>query len=219
MSDNHDKKKLENDDLLGLLVHSYNNYLAGMMGYSELAMLETNNDDIIDRLNRSLASGNEAVHFSKTILASISRLQVPMKSLSLKELVHSGIKGSAKKIICYDEKLIEKISINTDSQWFIECLTDTFDFLTRLSKDSELPIQIRFEIDDGFVVMNIFTDKMALDEKHVDSLFEPFYSSRTISGSKDIGLAKARGFFKQTKGQLSWVNDKGVVLRLPVFRT
>ena len=46
MNDNKDKKAISNDDLMGLIVHSYNNYLAGIMGYAELALLECDNNDV-----------------------------------------------------------------------------------------------------------------------------------------------------------------------------
>ncbi len=46
-------------------------------------------------------------------------------------------------------------------------------------------------------------------------LFEPYYSSRNLMGSKDIGLAKAKGFLSQTKVSLDWENGKGFVLEIP----
>ncbi|MDH5434928.1 MAG: hypothetical protein OEY19_13375, partial [Gammaproteobacteria bacterium] len=53
------------EDTIGLLVHSYNNYLSGLIGFTELAILESRQDEVTEKLEVALESGVDAVTFGK----------------------------------------------------------------------------------------------------------------------------------------------------------
>lgn len=214
-NNSHDTKNtLTNDDLMGLIVHSYNNYLAGIMGYSELAMLECENTEVEDRLKSSLESGIDAVHFGKTILASLGRLQVPMQVCSLVKILRSI--GEKKQQLTTELNFapLENIKIKTDSKWFEECLIDLAEFASSIEKD----IRIKFIVDhqDNLVIITINCGALSLAEQDIKNLFEPFYSSRKLTGQKDIGLAKVKGFVTQMNASLNWKNELGFVLEIPI---
>ena len=216
MSDNKNKKALSNDDLMGLIVHSYNNYLAGIMGYSELALLECDNNDVQDRLNLSMESGIDAVHFGKTILASLGRLQVPMQDLSLFEIIQSVGKKHQQLVIESDLVALENIKIKTDTQWFEECLLDLVEFFNSADKVDKPQLSCIVNEQNNLIVIRINNAELMLSEQDASQLFDPFYSSRKMTGKKDIGLAKAYGFFTQMKAVLSWKNGQGFVLEIPI---
>ncbi len=213
---NNNKNILSNDDLLGLIVHSYNNYLAGIMGYSELALLENENSEVQERLNRSLESGIDAVHFGKTILASLGRLQVPMQVYPLAKIIQSV---GEKQPGLIDEsvlKALENIKIKTDSNWFEECLLDLVDFVCSETKDKHLQFNCIVSQARNLVTITIKREGHLLSEQDVNQLFNPFYSSRKLTGKKDIGLAKAKGFYAQMNAELSWQNETGFTLDIPI---
>ena len=54
-------KQQQAEDTIGLLVHSYNNYLSGVLGFTELALMECNQEVVKERLSLAMDSGNDAV--------------------------------------------------------------------------------------------------------------------------------------------------------------
>lgn len=209
------KDVLNSDDLLGLIVHSYNNYLAGMMGYSELALLECENSEVEERLNRSLESGYDAVHLGKTILASIGRLQVPMKEHSLEKIMCSFFEKRSRYLDVSELKFPENIQIKTDVFWFDDCLLDLIDFASQSKEGVKVPLTCEIKQKDKMVKVGIHCNNVILTDKQLKYLFEPFYSSRNILAKKDIGLAKAKGFFEQMNASLNWENHQGFTLEIP----
>jgi signal transduction histidine kinase len=215
MSNNNQNNVLSDDDLMGLIVHSYNNFLAGMMGYSELAMLECENTEVEERLCRSLASGNEAVHFGKTILASLGRLQVPMQACSLIKMLSRVIEKAELEISVLNLKSIENVEIKSEQFWFEECLSDLVDFLSGINKDKKIRINIQLDEPREQIIIALEGKHLELSEKNIEHLFAPYHSSRNILGTKDIGLAKAKGFFEQMNAELKWKNGQGFILSIP----
>jgi len=215
IDNNKQKKPLTNDDLMGLIVHSYNNYLAGIMGYSELALLECENAEVEERLKHSLESGIEAVHFGKTILASLGRLQIPMQDCSLVKIIQSVGEKQKGLISQSDIAMLENFRIKTDPNWFEDCLLDLVEFVTFVEKGNKLNLNCVVNEKNNLVTIEIKCSKL-FSEQDASQLFECFYSSRKITGKKDIGLAKARGFFTQMNAKLSHKNESGFVLEFPV---
>ncbi len=218
MSSCHNTNASSSDDLMGLIVHSYNNYLAGIMGYLELALLECENTEVEDRLKRSLGSGIEAVHFGKTILASVGRLQVPLQSHSLASLLNAV----NEKQVEFDLDLnmdigsIKESKIKTDPIWFKECLMDLIEFIVVASKEKKIGLNSTIDQQSQRVNIIIRGEGVQLSDEEIEFLFEPFYSSRKIIGKKDIGLAKAKGFLAQMNADLCWQNNKGFMLNIPI---
>ena len=204
--------KLSNDDIDGLIVHAYNNFLSGMMGYSELALLDCENPTQIEYLNQSMESGYEAVHFGKTLLASIGRLQANMKDFKLEELLAGALNMDNVEINLSGFELHKTTLIRTNIDWFKECLVCLVDFLTKYSKANQ--IEISFDLDKKKNKLNValVVDGCSLSNEDAQNLFVPFYSSKNILGEKDIGLSKAKGFFGQMNAELSWVNGEGFLL-------
>jgi len=214
MSNDKSNKALSESDELGLVVHSYNNHLAAMMGYIELLLMQQENGSSKEYLNHALDSGNESVHFGKTILASISRLQVSMEDHSFIKLIQPFIQNDCLNISLID--LDDKLQIKTNSEWFNECLNDLIEFILILDINQKALLKISMDDNEKKLRMVIETLSPIKKEIAQESLFMPFYSSRCLLGTKDIGLAKAKGFFKQMDSNLSWINNQGFCLEIPI---
>jgi len=212
MSLSEDKNELTNEDVVGLIVHAYNNFLSGMMGYSELTLLDCEKPSQIEHLNQSLESGNEAVHFGKALLASIGRLQVNMKYYSLEELLKSTIENSELEIAVDSFELYKNIRILTDISWFKECFMDLLLFISTYGKTDTINISLDLKEESKSLRVFIFTETLILSDDEIKNLFVPFYSSKMLLGEKDVGLSKAKGFFNQMKVDLNWNNGKGFLL-------
>jgi len=198
------------EDQIGLLVHSYNNYLAGIMGYSELASLENNNKEVQEFLTQSQKSCKEAVYFSKTLLASLGRLQVRLQNESLIGLLQSVSKTV--NSLALNSDFSESLSVNTNADWFKDCIGDLIDFLK--IKNTQIRMTAKISENRNTAMVEIKADLVELAENDLKCLFDIFHSSRVMQGTKDVGLAKAYGFFSQMNAMLSWKNGVGFTLQL-----
>ncbi|MFT6731948.1 MAG: hypothetical protein ACJAS9_000122 [Polaribacter sp.] len=229
-----DAEPITLDDFTGLLIHSYNNHLSSMMGYAELALLECKDDAVGKRLNKSLESGISAVHFGKSILASIGRLQITRSEINFNTWFVSFIK-SLQSYFEDNELVIENlvpddIEIRTDYSWFSECCVDLIRFLLAFDQNANLTFTSEIEsvringlakppLLEQRVIISINSKQVELNEKQQQWLFTPFYSSRFLIGEKGIGLAKAKGYFEQIDASIEWDNESGFTIEIPTVPT
>jgi K+-sensing histidine kinase KdpD len=205
------------EDTIGLLVHSYNNYLSGLMGFTELALMECEQPVVKERLDMSLDSGKEAVVFGKQLLSSISRLQVGLKPVCFAQIVEQLAKED---IVLADHiSSMDEIFIKTDLNWFLYCLKSIIifsrDYAKQLKLDSN-KVELSANQDSDTVEITI-SSKLNFSEEEVRQLFNPFYTSRTLLGQKDVGLSMVKGFVTQMKGNIKWQANKGFVMTLPLI--
>jgi len=222
MKEKHDH--LEHEDVIGLIVHGYNNYLSGIMGFTELALLDCDQNETSERLQSTLVSTSQAVNFGKQLLSSISRLQVSQQALALLPLLES----LCQKLDCrllVDNKFAGVV--NTNQQWFESCMTSLIQFcrdyinnrnLKGPEKKSSEPSEISLKVfcEEGTVKLYLLTPGILLSDKQDTHLFEPFYSSRTLLGQSGVGLAVVKGFMRQMKGDLVWLPEHGFEISLPL---
>jgi len=234
-----DTKPITLDDFTGLLIHSYNNHLSSIMGYAELALLECKDVKVGERLNKSLESGISAVHFGKSILASIGRLQVSRSEINFNSWLVSFIESLQSDFedneLVIENLVPDDVEIHTDFSWFTECCIDLIRFL--LSYDAKADLTFNSEIEnvtikdaeskaagkhpafEERIVININSEQVELDDNQQEWLFTPFYSSLLLLGEKDIGLAKAKGFFEQIGASIEWDNESGFTIEIPIVST
>ncbi|WP_196138320.1 HAMP domain-containing sensor histidine kinase [Aliikangiella sp. G2MR2-5] len=198
-------------DTIGLLVHSYNNYLAGMMGFTELSLMEVENEEVKDRLELSLASGKEAVVFGKQLLSMISRLQAQFKPVDLVPILKEIANGNGFSF----ETELSKAEVASDVQWFWYCLESLCRFCRAFSPECQLCFRLTQE--EKHFYLQLESAGVSFNEEQKTKLFEPFYSSRMLLGSKDVGLAFIKGFVEQMKGRLEWREEQGFEFYLPLF--
>lgn len=199
-------------DLLGLIVHSYNNFLSGTIGFSELAKMESGDQNVQEKLDLVINSGEDAVDFGRQILASIGRLQVEFKPVDFLALL---------KQLCdeYSIELNDKLTtkdycVLSDQQWLMRSLKEVFEFLKNM--DDEPNLHCSVESNDNKIVVILSVDDLLLNVSDTEKLFHPFFSSRKLLGNKNMGLAYVQGFIAQMNGDISWDNELGFVIALPV---
>ncbi|TQV84558.1 sensor histidine kinase [Aliikangiella coralliicola] len=227
LKDRQGVEQKQNQDSIGLMVHAYNNFLSGMMGFNELALLECEQSEVEERLQMALSSGKKAVIFGKELLSSISRLQVvisPVEILSTLKSVSSESKCPID--IQIDEKML---FVNAETEWFKHCLTSLVGFCrdylashhssqdksdTQNFDGGDIEMSVLRQDDELIITVN--STELSFDEEQQENLFVPFYSSRNLLGQKDVGLAMIKGFLIQIKGTFEWQEDKGFLLKMPV---
>jgi len=209
------------DEQLGLIVHTYNNLLAGMTGFTELALLHNSDSQMEELLGNSLHSGEDAVHFGKTLLASIGRLQISTERLKLSHLVDALDKLSINLRI--SNKVNKEVELQTDIEWFVECFIEMASFLVVLvesvNERADLTLVISENEQNSQVKISLFSEVPPLESKHQTAMFEVFYSTRKMFGKPGVGLAKVKGFFEQTGAKLDWIEGQGFMVQFPLEKS
>jgi signal transduction histidine kinase len=207
----HDEIKQE--DLLGQIVHSYNNHLAAIMGFCELASLQNDNSEIAEYLSHSLSSGEEAVRLGQALLASIGRLQVPMEEFFISDLLFN-IENTIGKKFKLNASNSKDISITTNREWFVNSLIELIVFLQAYSQQDSAVLKV--STNKNHLIISISASNICLQQKLTARLFEPYFSSRNLQGKKDVGLAAVKGFLSQMGGDLIWCERQGFEFSLPL---
>jgi len=209
-----DLSQVELQDLLGLIVHSYNNHLTGIMGHTELAQLEQCGAGHQLAFEQVLGSGNDAIQLGQDLLAMIGRSLLSIQTVSISQLLQLFSEQLQNEEILVNFRQLDDFTIDTDRNYFIQVLTSLVSFIQFLSKeksDQNIPsITIQTNKDPS---LEILASDINLTLDQQSSLFNPFYSSRMLTQSKDVGLAKAKGFFCQTGASIQWINQRGFVIR------
>lgn len=210
-------------ETIGLLVHSYNNHLAAMIGFTELAILESEQDSVKRKLNFSLASGNEAAQFGRQLLSSVARLPDAFSKVSMNHIVASIPSLMLEEL----PKKIGSAIIQTNLSWFSYCLQMLIDFsMSVILNNVKQPVAISQPSDYSIQIV-VYCPSLSLSAQQQAQLFHPFYSITNLTDevftvdflkqNKGVGLAVVSGFVEQMKGQIRWVEGKGFVLNFPIF--
>ncbi|NQD37751.1 HAMP domain-containing histidine kinase [Permianibacter sp. IMCC34836] len=225
-----DHAAAEQAELLGGVVHSFNNYLSAMMGFSELALLDVDaTHPAYGQLQTVLDSGQQAVQFTRELLASAGRAVLSVKTFSLPQWLRSqlerhGIPLSAQDIDC---------AIGTDPDWLAHGLDLAVNFL-REGEPSVITAEFSVCSLHGqaaaalalaagrYGVLMLRDRGRGLDSKHLLPLFKPYYSSKAVRGRKGLGMAPLKGVARQIGGNVLALAEPGegsaIVLLLPLMK-
>jgi len=211
-------------ELLGGVVHSFNNYLSAMMGFSELALLDMEpTHPAYGQLQTVLESGQQSVQFTRELLASAGRAVLVRKPFAWtswlrRQLDRHGIPLSAVDADC---------AIEADAEWLANGLDMAVAFL-REGEPSVVTAELSdchlhsaaaaaFSVQPGrYGVLTLRDRGRGLDGKHLLPLYTPYYSSKTIRGRKGIGLAPVAGIVRQQGGAVAALAElnEGIALML-----
>lgn len=217
-------------ELLGNVVHSFNNYLSAMMGFSELALLDMEpTHPAYGQLQTVLESGQQAVQFTRELLASAGRAVLSRKPFSLvawlrQQLEQHSIPLAAPENDC---------AIEADAAWLAQALEMVIAFVregepsmvaAELHECHLTPAAARaLQVQPGrFAVLTIRDRGRGLDGKHLLPLFTPYYSSKIVRGRKGLGMAPVEGILRQHGGAVLALGEPGegtaLHLLLPLMR-
>ena len=220
-----DNEKREQNRIIASISHDIKTPLTSILGYADLIM-EEEDISLIRKYNGKI--NDKALHL-KEILSSFDDYLVNYDNSSLK-LSSVLIKDIINDL--NDSYKIElennNISFNINSKIGNERINVDVVKLKRIFSNL-ISNSARYLSDGGNITINIsdnqseyiftFSDNgPGIDNKIIDKIFDPFYTtdrSRKISG---LGLSICREFTNMHKGEISAYNDNGLTIRFTISK-
>ena len=193
------------DDIIGLIVHGYNNYLSGLMGFAELAKLDSSEEEVKQKIDLALVSGTNAVDFGNQLLAAASRLQIKLGVIDIVPILQ---KIAADKNVRLNS--IPSGLISSEAGWLETSLSELVAFCQSLKSDKQEPVIFNLSKENDRIILHIDADQ--LDQENSINLFVPFYTTRVMKLTTGVGLASVSGFFKQSKARFDWMSEGGFTI-------
>ena len=218
--------KAEKMDAIGTLAagvaHDFNNLLTTIRGNAELAMDKTEVEDpVTGRLKEILLAVDSAARVTRQLLVFSRRHPMELEDLEINAAIEK-LRKTLKRVIG------EEITVTTNmapSLWIAHAdqgsLEQVIMNLTINARDAMAEggsLNIRTEnvtIDEDFCKLNpeartgrfvcITVEDIGagMDEKVLEHIFEPFFSTREADGGTGLGLAVVYGIVKEHRG---WIN-------------
>lgn len=220
-----DNEKREQNRIIASISHDIKTPLTSILGYADLIM-EEEDISLIRKYNGKI--NDKALHL-KEILSSFDDYLVNYDNSSLK-LSSVLIKDIINDL--NDSYKIElennNISFNINSKIGNERINVDVVKLKRIFSNL-ISNSARYLSDGGNITINISDNQSeyiftvsdngpGIDNKIIDKIFDPFYTtdrSRKISG---LGLSICREFTNMHKGEISAYNDNGLTIRFTISK-
>lgn len=218
-----DKEKIEQNRIIASISHDLKTPLTSIIGYADL-IREEDNSATIRRYNEKIS--NKAMHI-KDILSMFDEYLVNYDKtpLNLSEITISDIVNSLNndykielnnnnikfKVITKIGNDIIRVDVLKLKRIFSNLISNAIRYI---DKDGEIKIEIK-KVDNKYRFI-VSDNGIGVDEKIIDKIFDPFYTtdkSRKISG---LGLSICHEFVEMHKGEIRAYNDNGLTIEFDI---
>ncbi len=236
-------QKMESiDRLAGGMAHRFNNLLCGILGFSELALLEIPKDHPSrERIELVLGLGEKAAFLINQLLAFSRKQLLTIENININDIVSNMEKilkriigenivlelkpATAIKDIMADQSQIEQVLLNfavnaRDAMPVGGILT--IETANVSIKDNNIE-QIDGIRHGKYVKLVVSDNGCGMDSNVLENIFEPFYTTKDFEKGTGLGLSTVYGIIKQHNGfiDVSSKINKGTTFNiyLPVADT
>lgn len=216
--------------LAGGIAHDFNNILSAILGYTELAQVETDETSPAQEyLQEVLFASNRARELTRQILAfsrhaEITKVPVQIASITKEalKLLRSSIPSSITieqqiqddtGAILADPSHIHQIIMNicTNAYHAMEQTGGILSVsLNRISQTTEVDITVQGESGTGeYAELTIKDNGPGIDPAIKDKIFDPFFTTKETGRGTGMGLAIVHGIVKECGGYIVCRSEPG----------
>ena len=226
--------------LAGGIAHDFNNILGVVIGFSEMAISKSQNQqDYTEELQHVLEAGERARDLVRQILTFSRKVEVHLVPLDLnKELEHTAglLQRTLPKMISIETNLAPDLmpvlaNPNQLEQIILNLAANAQQAMPeggRLSIDTQnITLTDEYcsrhlEVKPGcYVLLQISDTGQGMDERTKEQIFDPFYTTKGVGEGTGLGLSTVFGIVKAFHGQISCYSELGLgttfKIYLPVY--
>jgi PAS domain S-box-containing protein len=221
--------------LAGGMAHDFNNMLAMIIGYAELALDKVNpTGPIQDDLEAILRAANRSTEITRKLLAFARKQTIAPRVIDLNKTLAEMLRTLQRLIgeeieltwqpgtnlwpIRMDPAQLDQILVNL-------CVNarDAIGHRGRITIETD---RVTFDktychahpdfVPGDFVLLRVSDDGCGMDKKIRDRLFEPFFTTKGVGRGTGLGLSTIYGIVKQNQGliRVSSKPGKGTTVRI-----
>jgi len=225
----HAAQKMESiGRLAGGVAHDFNNMLAVILGFAELAMSKTNaNDPVRKDIEQITKAGKHSAELTRQLLAFARRETAKPRILDICESIRDSAK-MLNRMLGEDIEVIlslqrEEIRVKMDPSQLDQILMNlcinardaisgkgTISIST--SKRSFCEEHCRQHpqfIPGNFAVISVADNGCGMDENVMNNIFEPFFTTKPSGKGTGLGLSTIYGIVKQNGGFITVSSTPG----------
>lgn len=214
--------------LAGGVAHDFNNILAVIMGYAEIALEDgPESDGYKDSLEKVIAASERARDLVKQILTFSRKVESKLQPLDLnRRMSHvvDMLKRTLPKMITIETTLssdlapilgdanqIEQVLLNLAANAG-DAMPDggTLTFQTRNIVLDEIYCRQHLEVKPGpYVLLEVVDTGIGMDEKTRELIFDPFFTTKEVGKGTGLGLSTVFGIVKGHMGHIYCYSELG----------
>ncbi len=212
------------------IAHDFNNILSGIMGFTDLAMLEAADNEKLNRyLNQVSLSSMRARDLVRHILAFSRKSEADKRPLKIDPIVHETIKFIRASLpanieIRHDLK-VQEGHIFGDATQLHQILMNLFTNAGHAMKDKGGILEVfldRVTLEESqtdyferispgtYLQLSVSDTGCGIPEKVMDRIFDPFFTTKARGEGTGMGLATVYGILKEMGGGISVDSKEGV---------
>lgn len=224
--------------LAGGIAHDFNNILAGIIGYTELALIEEPgiNDKLKGYLHRVLAAGNRAKDLIQQILKFSRRSDEYMGPVSISPVIKESVKLLQSTLPSFIE-VQQRFDLDRDRiigdptqihQIVMNLCTNAYHAMRKeggiltITLQNEMVHEQReymsLQLAPGdYLKLSIADTGCGMSKTVLDRMFEPYFTTKKMTEGTGLGLAVVLGIVKNHNGFLEVYSKPGKGTRFNVF--
>jgi len=208
-------------NLAGGIAHDFNNILSAVIGYAELSIADIAHGSALEKnLKEILRAGVRAKDLVKHILTFARRSDEELKpvkvssvAIEVLKLLRSTLPTSiaisaqvnSNSLVMADPTQIHQIFMNlcTNAAHAMEVsggtLTVSLSDVTWTAKDNEPTLDL---VPGPYLKLMIADTGVGIPETHLDSIFEPYFTTKSQGEGTGLGLSVVHGIVKGYDGEI-----------------
>jgi PAS domain S-box-containing protein len=214
--------------LAGGVAHDFNNMLGVILGHTELALLEADeNHELHDDLKEIQKAAKRSADITKQLLAFARKQTISPRQLDLNDTVESML-NMLRRLIGEDIDLVwqptahlwpVKMDPSQIDQILANLCVNARDAIGGVGKltietgkksfDEEYCSKHPVFIPGDFVLLAVSDNGCGMNKEVLDNLFEPFFTTKDVGKGTGLGLATIFGIVKQNNGFINVYSEPG----------
>lgn len=222
--------------LSGGIAHDFNNMLSGMVGYTELAMMETDEGRRQRDLQQVLKSCERATDLVKQILSFSRKTDVEMKPVDVRHIVREAAKliraaipstievrqsvAPQPLIVLANPTQIHQVVMNlcTNAAHAMRAKGGVLDIgLSLLEVAKHSPIVLPGLSPGAYARLEVRDSGAGIEPAILDKIFDPFFTTKADSEGTGLGLSVVYGIVKGHGGTVTVHSEVGAGTAFTVF--